>query len=136
MEEVLETIREVLAHPKYEGTNLTVSLWDGRSSYCYSTVDGEYVYYYMLFLATNLTRVLPRCPHLIEGNYLLTDKTMRLNAQEIALKLPPRFQSIVMLDDGSNMSIFGIGKPIDLTYLCMSNCASVEDSESNWDMIK
>jgi hypothetical protein len=108
-----------------------VAIWNGAHSQCWTTIGGHQLYDVMDDIGKRLSQMPPRMPELTEGHHLIKsgDAADEMGL-ELALKIPPNFQSIVVVfsdnDDPSGDSVFCIGSPLELTFLCVRSCSCAE----------
>lgn len=110
-----------------------IALWNGKHSQCWATVCGHQVCDVMDDIAKRLSQMPPAMLELMEGHHLLKSGEVADDMTlEMALKIPPEFQSVVVVfgdeNDPEGDSAFCIGKPMDLCFLCVRSAACAEES--------
>jgi hypothetical protein len=110
-----------------------IAVWNGKESKCWGSVCVYQVCDVMADIGNRLSLMPPAMPELTEGHHLIKsgDATDQMSL-DIALKIPPEFQSVVVVfsDSGSpeGDSVFCIGSPIELTFMCVRSGACAEAS--------
>ena len=106
-----------------------VSLWNGKHCQCFSTVCPHQLYDVLIDVGKRLAMMPPNMPELVEGHHLVkaTDKADEL-ALEVAMKIPPQYQSIVVVFGDKGDSVFCLGSPLQLSFLAIRSAASAEEA--------
>jgi len=128
-DEMKEIAQTLFGHLLERDRKAIVSLWNGEHCHCFSTVCAHQLYDVMQDVGKRLSMMPPSLPELVEGHHLVksADATDDI-ALEVAMKIPPQYESIVVVFGDKGDSVFCLGSPLHLTFLAIRSSASAEEA--------